>query len=118
MGNLRTILYLIQFSYYFILLIYATYKLINAKNNRELYKRAMIFCLVPLAFGIGQYIFYDVAMYSQGFMYSAFVIYSYNVTAQREIFFEKEAERLNAAVYRDSYTGLYNRCCYEEDFIK
>lgn len=118
MGNLRTILYLIQFSYYFILLIYATYKLINAKNNRELYKRAMIFCLVPLAFGIGQYIFYDVAMYSLGFMFSAFVIYSYNVTAQREIFFEKEAERLNAAVYRDSYTGLYNRCCYEEDFKK
>lgn len=118
MGNLRTILYLLQFSYYLILVMYATIKQVRDKEHRDLYKRAMFFSLVPLAFGIGQYIMYDVAMYSLGFMFSAFVIYSYNVTAQREVFFEKEAERLNAAVYKDSYTGLYNRCCYEEDLKK
>lgn len=90
MGSLRKFLYAMQFFYYIVLGLYGTLKyFFDDKEKKELYKNAMVFSLVPFIFGIGQYLFYDMAMYSLGFAFSALVIYSYNVTAQREKFMEE-----------------------------
>lgn len=86
MGSLRLFLYMLQYAYYVIAALYCLHKLFKQKEGRPRYRNALLFSLIPLLFGIGQYAFYDVAMYALGFCLTAFMIYSYNVTAQREGF--------------------------------
>lgn len=118
MGSLRIYMYSLQFSYYVLFILYGLIKLYRGVEDRTKVKTVISFSLVPLLFGIGQYAFYDVAMYSMGFLLSAFVIYSYNVTAQREDFLKERANRLMHDVYIDALTGLHNRRAYEDDLIK
>lgn len=115
MGSLRMTLYLLQFSYYGILLVYCFYKFFSEKTKRTVFRNAAIFSLIPLLFGIGQYVFYDVAMYAFGFMISGFMIYSFNLTAQREAYLQEKNTKLREDVYLDALTGLYNRRAYEDD---
>lgn len=89
MGSLRKFLYAMQFFYYIVLGLYGILKYFTDNGEKKsLYKNAIVFSFVPFIFGIGQYLFYDMAMYSLGFAFSALIIYSYNVTAQREKFME------------------------------
>lgn len=89
MGSLRVFLYALQYTYYIILMGYAMLKLLKKSQNARKYKTALLFSFFTLIFGVGQYVFYDVAMYSLGFLLAAFVIYSFNVNAQREYFMEE-----------------------------
>lgn len=90
MGDLRIAMYLLQFSYYVVLLWYAFIKVIIDKKNRRNNGNVILFSLIPLLFSIGQFVFYDVAMYSLGFLVSSVVLYSFNVTVQREEFLEEK----------------------------
>lgn len=84
---MRTVTFLLQFSYYIIFTLFILYKLIFTKPKSEykqLYLRAILFSIIPLAFGLGQLKFYDASMYSLGFAFASFAIYSFNITAQRE----------------------------------
>lgn len=118
MGSLRPYLYLLQFSYYIILLIFCLIKIVTDREQKVLYRNAIFFSMIPLMFGIGQYIFYDAAMYAFGFMLSAFIIYSFNLTAQREAYLTEQTTKLSVDVYIDALTGLYNRRAYEDDLEK
>lgn len=118
MGSLRKVLYALQFSYYFILLLYGAIKLFQNSPNTKLYRNAIIFSYVPLCFGIGQYVFYDAAMYSLGFMISGFIIYSFNVTTQREKQLKMTAKKLDEDANEDALTGLFNRRAYENALEK
>lgn len=89
-GPARKILYMLQFSYYIVLTVYGFVKVVISHEEKRLYKNAIIFSIVPFIFSIFQYIFLDMAMYSLGFAFSAVVIYSYNVTSQRERFMEEK----------------------------
>ena len=92
-GKLRNLLYLLQYFYFFILIIYSIRMIIKGKGKK--FSNALLFSLVPLSFGILQYVFYDAALYSIGFMLSAFIIYSFNVTIQREQALEDRYHSLN-----------------------
>lgn len=88
-GPARWILYGLQHAYYIVSILYCLCKLIRSTENRPLYRKAVVFSLIPLLFGIGQFFFYEIAMYAFGFMVTAFAIYSYNVTEQRERFLKE-----------------------------
>lgn len=94
-GGLRIYLYAMQFSYYLITMIYSIYKRFKDPGNCAIYQNAILFSLIPFFFGIGQYVFYDAAMYSLGFMVCAFMIYLFNVTAQREHFMAEQLYSLD-----------------------
>lgn len=114
-GSLRKFIYVLQFSYFIILLIYGAVKLFGNHKNLKLYRNAIIFSYIPLCFGIGQYIFYDASMYSLGFLISSLVIYSFNVTTQREEYLKATARKLDEAANNDALTGLKNRRAYERE---
>lgn len=95
MGDLRQTLYVLQLTYFIVVAIFCIYKFITDRDNTILYRNAMLFSLLPLLFSIGQYMFYDAAMYSLGFMFTAFTIYSFNVTSQREEFLEEQFSSLD-----------------------
>ena len=114
-GNFRIVLYTLQFLYYIILLIYGTLRWKNSSENKDTYREVVIFSLIPLVFGIGQYAHYDISMYGFGFSFTALAIYSFNTTVQRELFLKEKASKLREDVYKDALTGLYNRNAYEED---
>lgn len=92
-GSIRALLYLLQYLYYFILILYSIIMIIRKKGSK--FSNALLFSLVPLSFGLLQYVFYDAALYSIGFMLSAFIIYSFNVTIQREQALEDRYHSLN-----------------------
>lgn len=115
-GALREYMYGVQFLYYIMILLYATimYFVHFHGSRKTLYRNVLVFSLVPLAFGIGQYLFYNVAMYSMGFMLSAFIIYAYNLTDIREKHLTRVAEDSTRISFIDALTGLLNRRAYEE----
>ena len=113
-GNLRTIMFLLQFSYYALLTIYALARFGLNKNQRNGTGRsAIVFCLIEVIFGIGQLLLPDGAMYSLGFMFSTVTIYAFNVTAQREKFlaehYKEETAKLTAiaAGLSDDFEAIY-----------
>lgn len=118
MGDLRLWLYLAQYAYYvFILLLSTFFMLFGDRSRLRIYRNVFVFTLIPFLFGIGQYVFYNVAMYSMGFMLSAFIIYAYNLTDIRENYLAKMAEESSRHAVVDVMTELFNRRGYEEDLI-
>lgn len=114
-GRMRFFMYLVQFLYYISILAYSILHLIVKPYDRQhLYKNAVIFAFFPLIFGIGQYLFYDVALYSLGFTLSAFIIYTYNLTAIREQHLEHIAEKQKLDAEIDILTNVKNRRAYEK----
>lgn len=93
MGAMRPAVYMLQFSYYVVLLLYALLKVLKDKKKRRNAGTVILLSLVPLLFCVAQYVFYDVAMYSLGFLVSSVVIYSFNVTVQREEYLEEKMNR-------------------------
>lgn len=124
--QLRNFMFYMQFMYYIILIVYCVIRLlrIHADTDKRVSTiRALVFSCVPLAFGFGQMLWPDAPMYSLGFMLTAVLIYSINVTAQREehlaMIYETENNRLNeliagisddykALVHLDLQTGKYD----------
>jgi len=115
-GFLRAYMYAVQFLYYIMILVYSAIMIIchSKKERRAVYRNVLVFSLVPLAFGIGQLLFYNVAMYSLGFMLSGFIIYAYNLTDIREKHLTRVAEDSTRISFIDALTGLLNRRAYEE----
>ena len=136
-GPMRTVMFILQFAYYVILSIYAIIHLIAKNRDVALFKTGIVFCAIPVIFGLAQLAFPDAAMYSLGFTFIAVCIFSFNVTHQREQFlassFEKEKNKLNAVVaglsedvqsiyYVDLVSGQYenfnNSAFYAQKVLK
>lgn len=115
-GRMRTFLYSAQFLYYVFILILVSINIqfTEDEGEQKILGHVFLFTLVPLIFGILQYLFYNVAMYSMGFMLSAFIIYAFNLTEIREKALAKVAEESTRASFIDALTGLLNRRAYEE----
>lgn len=114
-GNFGGALYLSQYAYYVILLLYGLYGWKKYRRERKTYQEVMMFSMILLIFGVAQYVFFDVAMYSFGFALTSLAIFSFNTTVAREYYLKKKAEKLQEDVYRDALTGLLNRKAYEVD---
>ncbi len=115
---LRNFMFFMQFLYYITMILYALIALITQKhrgNQEKLksFKSALSFSCVPLAFGIGQMLWPDAAMYSLGFMLTVVLIYSINISSEREVFLEKiyqsEANKLKDIVLglSSDYQAIY-----------
>ena len=103
--KLRNFMFFLQFAYYILLILYAVISIIlhkNDKNNRKLCRSVIIFSCFPLAFGFGQMLWPDAPMYSLGFMVTAVLIYSVNISSQREEYvshlFKTENDKLSNLV--------------------
>lgn len=121
-GKLRILLYAIQMLYYLILMAYTGYQWQRKKKRAKLYRNAFLFAFIPWIFCLGQYAFYDVAMYSLGFTFAAFMIYTYNVTAQREHFMEElmsSHDRMQSAIIQGlagNFVAIYYVDLETEEF--
>lgn len=87
--QLRNFMFFMQFAYYIVLIVYGILRipgLIGSDDKEKLNKHqiAMLYSCVPLAFGFGQMLWPDAPMYSLGFMLTSALIYSINITAERE----------------------------------
>ena len=112
---LRKVLFYLQFASYVVMFIYTFVKLpLSRKENIPKFRTAVIFSLIPIIFGIGQLFFPDAAMYSLGFMFASITIYSFNVTAQREEFFEDRAKKQDSkhASIINGLAGNYEEIYY------
>lgn len=96
--GIRTLMFLLQFAYYVILGSYVLYKMLSTDKSEDnktqylkKYRRALVFSITPLVMGIAQLIYPDGPMYSLGFMLTGTVIYSFNVTAEREEYVRMQA---------------------------
>ena len=104
--ELRNFMFFMQFAYYIVLIIYCFILMIRKRNcdtlMRRRYKSVMLFSFFPLAFGFGQMLWPDAPMYSLGFMVTAVLIYSVNITYEREQFvtslYRNEKNRLSAMI--------------------
>ena len=112
---LRNFMFFMQFAYYIVWIVYIAAELVrNRKTPQENFDRrrhvtAMIFCLVPLVFGFGQMLWPDAPMYSLGFMLTSVLIYSINVTAEREDFISTLYKSEND-ILTDLVAGLSYDC--------
>ena len=93
--TLRNFMFVMQFLYYIALIIFSLVKFmldgcrkVLDKDMLARYRSAFIFSCVPLAFGFGQMLWPDASMYSLGFMLTSVLIYSYNVSVEREVYLE------------------------------
>lgn len=87
--ELRNFMFVMQFLYYITLIVSSIIILCLPKNREDRYKRkryrsTLVFSCVPLAFGFGQMLWPDASMYSLGFMLTAVLIYSINISSERE----------------------------------
>lgn len=90
--KLRNFMFFMQFLYYIALIIFSHIMVIVRKKDKNgldyetirRYRSALSFSFVPLAFGFGQMLWPDASMYSLGFMLTAVLIYSINISAERE----------------------------------
>lgn len=87
--ELRNFMFVMQFLYYITLIVSSIITLCLPKNREDRYKRkryrsTLVFSCVPLAFGFGQMLWPDASMYSLGFMLTAVLIYSINISRERE----------------------------------
>ena len=115
---LRNFMFFMQFLYYITMILYSLIAIIAQKHHSNLeklksYKSALSFSCVPLFFGIGQMLWPDAAMYSLGFMLTVVLIYSINISSEREVFLEKiyqsEANKLKDIVLglSSDYQAIY-----------
>ena len=115
-GNLRIWLYMAQYSYYILILVNSIcFIFLKSGEKKRKHVNVVVFTLIPFCFGIGQFLFYNVAMYSMGFMLSAFIIYAYNLTDIRENHLESIARKNSEDALYDVMTGFRNRRCFEND---
>lgn len=94
--ELRNFMFFMQFAYYICLILYCSIKYGFFFNNKDVeretvvrYRTALLYSCVPLVFGFCQMLWSDAPMYSLGFMLTAVLIYSFNITSQREEYLEK-----------------------------
>ena len=115
---LRNFMFFMQFLYYVALIVYSLLKMIFERKNvtdekKKNYFSALLFSCVPLAFGFGQMLWPDASMYSLGFMLTAVLIYSINISAERErylhVVYETENNKLQEVVMGLSgdYQAIY-----------
>ena len=113
--QLRNFMFALQFAYYIIIIVYSfvTY-VINRKSDKgKIYLKTLIFSSVPLIFGFAQMLWPDGPMYSLGFMLCTVLIYSINITDQREDLiakiYKEENNKLTSIVsgLSEDYVGLY-----------
>lgn len=108
--QLRNFMFFMQFGYYIALIVYCLakmpYTIISGdKDRRKHYMTALVFSCVPLGFGFGQMLWPDASMYSLGFMLTSILIYSYNITSEREDILGKIYETENNRL-ANMVTGL------------
>ena len=103
--QLRDIMFVLQFAYYIILILFCIARLFITIKNAEInqkYYVSIIFSLCPLLSGFCQMLWPDAPMYSLGFMLTTVLIYSINITSQREEYlsraYKDENSRLNELV--------------------
>lgn len=116
-GSMRTSMYMAQFVYYVIILFFSGIEFVTSKDKQRKRKirHVMLFSLVPLFFGIMQYLYYNVAMYSIGFTITAFILYAFNLINIRERHLKEIAEKSKIDSLYDSLTGLNNRRAFESE---
>lgn len=123
--SLRYVLYTLQFSYYgTILTVSAVMSRFDDDVHRVKHREAFIYSLGPALFCVGQYFFYDVAMYSMGFAYIALLICLYRQSSRIEQLWQEQfrstsrehlsiirsiAGKITAIYYVDLRTGQYDR---------
>lgn len=97
-GELRTMMFSLQFAYYIILIVYGIITLIARHHDHDMRKRyrtTIIYSCIPLAFGVGQMFWSDAPMYSLGFVVTGVFIFSFNVMESREQQLEKQYKAEN-----------------------
>lgn len=116
--QLRNFMFVMQFLYYVALIVYSLFKILggtlaNNKDMRKRYYSALSFSCVPLAFGFGQMLWPDASMYSLGFMLTSVLIYSINISSEREEYlrtvFQTENDMLQEVVMglSSDYQAIY-----------
>lgn len=115
--QLRNFMFFMQFTYYILLISYGTYialkSLIKERKRNEKYSAAIVYSFVPLAFGFGQMLWPDAPMYSLGFMLTAVLIYSIEITTFREKYlattFQSENKKLTKLIssLSNDFQALY-----------
>lgn len=118
--ELRNFMFFMQFAYYLCLIVYCAVKYCSFFNDKAIpretvlrHRTALLYSLVPLIFGFCQMLWPDAPMYALGFMFTAVLIYSYNITSEREEYLEKifrdENSRLNDLVISlsDDFQTVY-----------
>lgn len=121
----RYVLYFIQYTYYLVIIVSSAilYYLDNPAEKSK-HRAALLFSVPPLAFGIGQYFFFDIGMYSLGFAYTAALLFLYRQSLRDEQFLEQQftsvsheqlaiirglAGNFSAIYYVDIETGAYDK---------
>lgn len=94
---LRTVGFILQFSYYILLMIVTLVMFFVAKDKetKRRFNVASTYSLIPLVFGIGQVVFPDAPMYSLGFVMTAVYIYILNVNKERDEYLESLYKQSN-----------------------
>lgn len=113
--KMRDLMFVFQFAYYVLLIIFSFARFLRSDDveERERYTKTYFFSCVPLIFGICQMMWPIGPMYSLGFMCGAILIYSFNITDQREAFVAKalseENSRLTSIVsgLSEDYHAIY-----------
>lgn len=114
--KLRNFMFVMQFLYYIALIAYSLVRVLRKKEDDDKinrYKSALAFSCVPLAFGFGQMLWADAPMYSMGFMLTAVLIYSMNISSEREEYlktiYKDENDKLQEVVMglANDYQAIY-----------
>ncbi len=113
-GKGRKIAFVLQFAYYLFLLVFAFLAYVFDAEKRRQYKNIARFALVPLAFGLGQFIFSDAPMYSIGFMISVLIMYCFNITTERDEYFKElyKKDNLKLTTLADTLAGDFDAIYY------
>ena len=99
--ELRNFMFGMQFVYYFALILFCLAKILGGRDRNDSekirrYRSALAFSCVPLAFGFGQMLWPDAPMYSLGFMLTAVLIFSINISSEREEYLKRLYQNENA----------------------
>lgn len=114
--ELRNFMFLMQFLYYIALILFSIIKIFISRKDKEMkprYRTALLYSCVPLAFGVGQMLWPDASMYSLGFMFTTVLIYSINISSEREghlkTIFQNENNKLQEVVLglANDYQAIY-----------
>ena len=113
-GTGRTVAFLLQFSYYVFLMLFALVMTIFSRDGRKKYNVAAIYASIPLIFGLGQLAFPDAPMYSIGFMLSVLIIYCFNISTERDDYFKEiyKKDNLKLTTLAQGLAGDYEAIYY------
>lgn len=105
--RLRIVLFLIQFTYFLLVFVVSIIKTIKESNKfrRQRYTTVMMFSIIPVAFGILQYLYPNAPFYSCGYMLGLLAVFTGNVSSEREKkivdksdFYENESKEIYQAL--------------------